>query len=94
MKEYHDIVGAEIPEDLPLLPLISAAVFPSAVASIQVRIARSLALLDNEVEENEIIATAITKRGSPSRRSSKTSTTSASQFASSPKSEFRTIHIN
>ncbi|MBK7091363.1 MAG: endopeptidase La, partial [bacterium] len=63
MKEYHDIVGAEIPEDLPLLPLISAAVFPSAVASIQVRIARSLALLDNEVEENEIIATAITKKG-------------------------------
>ncbi len=63
MKEYHDIIGAEIPENLPLLPLISAAVFPSAVVSIQVRIARSLALLDTEVEENEIIATAITKKG-------------------------------
>ena len=63
MKEYHDIVGIEIPEELPLLPLISAAIFPSAVVSIQVRIARSLALLEQEVEENQIIATAITKKG-------------------------------
>ncbi len=63
MKEYHDIVGTEIPKELPLLPLISAAVFPSAVVSIQVRIERSLALLDHNVEENQIIATAITKKG-------------------------------
>jgi len=63
MKEYHDIIGCEIPEELPLLPLISAAIFPSAVVSLQVRIPRSIALLELDGDENEIIATAITKKG-------------------------------
>ncbi len=63
MRDYHDIVGCEIPEELPLLPLISAAIFPSAVVSLQVRIPRSIALLEQVGNENEIIATAITKKG-------------------------------
>ncbi len=63
MRDYHDIVGCEIPDELPLLPLISAAIFPSAVVSLQVRIPRSIALLEQVGNENEIIATAITKKG-------------------------------
>lgn len=63
MKDLPDLIKCEIPDELPLLPLISAAVFPSAVVSLQVRIERSLALMELEAEESQIIATAITKKG-------------------------------
>ena len=63
MKEYHEIVSCDIPKELPLLPLTSAAVFPHAVVSLQVRLARSLKLLEEKGVENEILATAITKKG-------------------------------
>ena len=63
MKEYHEIVLCDIPEELPLLPLTSTAVFPHAVVSLQVRLARSLKLLEEKGVENQIIATAITKKG-------------------------------
>jgi ATP-dependent Lon protease len=63
LKEYHEIVSCDIPKELPLLPLTSAAVFPHAVVSLQVRLARSLKLLEEKGVENEILATAITKKG-------------------------------
>ncbi len=63
MKEYNEIVLCDIPKELPLLPLTSTAVFPHAVVSLQVRLARSLKLLEEKGVENQIIATAITKKG-------------------------------
>ena len=63
MKDYNEIGTCDIPEELPLLPLTSTAVFPHAVVSLQVRLARSLKLLEAEGVENQIIATAITKKG-------------------------------
>lgn len=63
MKEYHEILLCDIPKELPLLPLTSTAVFPHAVVSLQVRLAKSLKLLEEKGVENQIIATAITKKG-------------------------------
>ncbi len=63
MKEYNEIVLCDIPKELPLLPLTSTAVFPHAVVSLQVRLARSLKLLEEKGVENQILATAITKKG-------------------------------
>ena len=63
MKEYNEIVLCDIPKELPLLPLTSTAVFPHAVVSLQVRLARSLKLLEEKGAENQILATAITKKG-------------------------------
>lgn len=63
MREYHEILLCDIPKELPLLPLTSTAVFPHAVVSLQVRLARSLKLLEEKGVENQIIATAITKKG-------------------------------
>jgi ATP-dependent Lon protease len=63
LKEYHEILVCDIPKELPLLPLTSTAVFPHAVVSLQVRLARSLKLLEEKGVENEILATAITKKG-------------------------------
>jgi ATP-dependent Lon protease len=63
LKEYNEIVSCDIPKELPLLPLISTAVFPHAVVSLQVRLARSLKLLEEKGLENQILATAITKKG-------------------------------
>lgn len=63
MKEYHDMLLCDIPEELPLLPLTSSAVFPHAVISLQVRLARSLTLLEEQGAENQIIATAVTSKG-------------------------------
>jgi ATP-dependent Lon protease len=63
VKEYRDMLLCEIPDELPLLPLTSSAVFPHAVVSLQVRLAKSLTLLDEQGSENQIIATAITRKG-------------------------------
>jgi ATP-dependent Lon protease len=63
LKEYNEIVLCDIPKELPLLPLTSTAVFPHAVVSLQVRLARSLKLLEEKGVENQILATAITKKG-------------------------------
>ena len=63
MKEFHEIALCDIPKELPLLPLTSTAVFPHAVVSLQVRLARSLKLLEEKGAENQILATAITKKG-------------------------------
>jgi ATP-dependent Lon protease len=63
LKEYKEMVICDIPKELPLLPLTSTAVFPHAVVSLQVRLARSLKLLEEKGAENQIIATAITKKG-------------------------------
>lgn len=62
MKEYQEIEQCEIPDDLPLLPLTSAAVFPHAVVSLQVRSPKSLAMLEIEGAENQIIAAAVTQK--------------------------------
>ncbi|MCK4857217.1 MAG: endopeptidase La [candidate division Zixibacteria bacterium] len=63
MNENHEIDQCEIPEKLPLLPLVTTAVFPHAVVSLQVRLASSLAMLEAEGSENQIIAAAITQKG-------------------------------
>ncbi len=63
MKEYREMILCDIPEELPLLPLTSTAVFPHAVVSLQVRLAKSLKLLEERGVENLILATAITKKG-------------------------------
>lgn len=63
MKDYDDIISCEIPDEIPLLPLTSASVFPYAVVSIQVRLERSLRLMEENATENDIIGTVITKKG-------------------------------
>ncbi len=63
MKNYDDIISCEIPEQIPLLPLTSASIFPYAIASIQVRLERSIRLLESASDENDIIGTVITKKG-------------------------------
>jgi len=63
LKEYREMILCDIPEELPLLPLTSTAVFPHAVVSLQVRLAKSLKLLEERGVENLILATAITKKG-------------------------------
>ncbi len=63
MKDYNEIVECDIPDELPLLPLTSTAVFPHAVVSLQVRLAKSLKLLEEKGGENQIIATFITRKG-------------------------------
>jgi ATP-dependent Lon protease len=62
MQEYQEIEQGEIPEELPLLPLTTTAVFPHAVVSLQVRSAQVLAMLETEGAENRIIATAVTQK--------------------------------
>ncbi len=63
MRDYEDIISCEVPEEIPLLPLTSASVFPYAVVSLQVRLERSLRLMENGTNENDIIGTVITRKG-------------------------------
>jgi ATP-dependent Lon protease len=62
MREYQEIDQCEVPESLPLLPLTSAAVFPHAVVSLQIRSAKSLAMLEIEGAENQLVAAAVTQK--------------------------------
>jgi ATP-dependent Lon protease len=62
MQEYREIEQCDIPEELPLLPLTSTAVFPHAVVSLQVRSNRSLAMLEADGAENRLIAAAVTQK--------------------------------
>lgn len=62
MQEYQELETCDIPEELPLLPLTSTAVFPHAVVSLQIRSPRSLAMLEVEGGENRIVAAVVTQK--------------------------------
>jgi len=57
-EEYQDYLECNIPEILPVLPLISTVVFPVSVRSVQIALPRNVRLLHEHAGENQLVALA------------------------------------
>ncbi|HZI93016.1 MAG TPA: endopeptidase La [Patescibacteria group bacterium] len=55
-RNFSELLECEVPETLPLLPLMSTLVFPFEVRSVDVRTTKSRALVTTHVAENDQIA--------------------------------------
>src|SRR3990172_2746528 len=64
-KEAPDL-NVQIPSELPVLPLISAVIFPQGITSLHVRLEKNIRLLEENQAEDQLVCVVAQKESSPS----------------------------